>query len=79
MRRTRAKGREARGTVGEGGEEGKKRKNPQKGYGRNVENEGDSDGRRKNRREEIVGSVYVDTVYLENSKKAEREAQGTQG
>ena len=46
---------------------------------RNVENERDSDGRRKNRREEIVGSVYFDPVYLENSKKPEREAQGARG
>ena len=46
---------------------------------RNVENEGDSDGRRKNRREEIVGSVYFDPVYLENSKKTEKEAQGARG
>ena len=58
MRRTRAKGREARGTVGEGGGGEKKRKKPQKGYGRNVENEGDSDGKRKNRKDENVGSVF---------------------
>ena len=45
---------------------------------RNVENEGDSDGKRKNRREEIVGSVYFDPVYLENSKKqrGKRKALG---
>ena len=79
MRGTRAKGREARGTVGEGGGGEKKRKKPQKGYGRNVENEGDSDGRRKNCREEIVGSVYFDRAYLENSKTTEREAPGAQG
>ena len=78
MRRTRVKGREARGTVGEGREGAKKRKKPQKGYVRNVENEGDSDGRRKHRREDIVGSVYVYPVYLENIKKTEREAQGAQ-
>ena len=64
MRTTRAKGREARSTVEEGGGGEKKRKKPQKGYGRNVENEVDSDGRRKNRREEIGGSVYFDRVYL---------------
>ena len=57
MRTTGAKGREARSTVGEGGGGEKKRKKPQKGYGRNVENEVDSDGRRKSRRDEIVGSV----------------------
>ena len=65
--------------VGEGGGGEKKRKKPQKGYGRNVESEGDSDGRSKNRREEIVGSVYFDRLYLGNSKKTEREAQGAQG
>ena len=79
MRRTRAKGREARGTVGEGGEGEKKRKKPQKGCGPNVENEGYSDGRRKNRKEENVGSVFFYPVCLENSKKTEREAQGAQG
>ena len=46
------------GTVGEGGGGEKKRKKPQKGYGRNVENEGDSDGKRKNRKDENVGSVF---------------------
>ena len=45
---------------------------PQKVYGRNVENEVDLDGRRKNRREEIVGSVFFYPVYLDNSKKTER-------
>ena len=62
MRKTRAKGREARGTVGEAGGGEKKRKKPQKVYGRNVENEGDSDGRRKNCREENVGSIFLSSI-----------------
>ena len=79
MRTTRAKGREARSTVGEGGGGEKKRKKPQKVYGRNVENEVDLDGRRKNRKEEIVGSIFFYPVYLDNSMKTEREAPGAQG
>ena len=47
---------------------------------RDVENEGDSGGRRKNipGRQKSVGSVDVDPACLENRKEAEK-AQGVQG
>ena len=56
----------------------KKRKKPQKRYRRDVENGGDSSGRRDKRRRDSVGSVKVDQGYRENSKEAERQAPDAQ-
>ena len=42
-------------------------------------NRGDSDGRRKKRRQESASSVNVDRGYLKNRKEAEREDQCAQG
>ena len=65
--------------IGEGGGEAKKRKIKQNGYRRGAENGGDLDGRRKKRRQEVIGSLDVDPEDLENRKEAGREAQGAQG
>ena len=59
-------------------EEGRRSKKKQK-YRRDVDNGGDLSGRRKQRRQESVGSVDVDREYLDNKKKAGREVQGAQG
>ena len=47
-------------------------------YRRDVENEGDSGGRRKKRRQENEGSVNVDPGHPKNRKEAEREALGAE-
>ena len=78
MRKTRAQRREARDNIGEGGGEIKKRTNPHNSCRCDVGNGADLGGNRKERRQERVGSVSTDPDYLENSKEAEREAQGTQ-
>ena len=65
--------------VGEGGGEGKKRKKPHNNCRRDMRNGGDLGVKRKKRRQERVGSVAADPDNLESSKKAGREAQGTQG
>ena len=63
MRRVRAQGRQARDRIGEGGGEAKKRKQPMKNYRRDVENGGDSGGRRKKNADKSVGSVDADPEY----------------
>ena len=59
MRRTRVRGRKARDRVGEDEGGANKRKKHQKSSRRDVENGGDSGGRRKIRKQESVGSVNV--------------------
>ena len=64
--------------VGEGGGEAKKRKKPHKNCRRDVGTGGDFGRKRKNRRQERVGSELANPDNPENSKKAGGEAQGTQ-
>ena len=73
MRRARAQGREARDRIGEGGEEAKKRKKPQKSCRRDVGNRGEK------RRQESVGSVDVNPEDLEKRSEAGRKAQDAEG
>ena len=56
----------ARDRIGEGGEEAKKRKKPQEIYRRDVENGGDLGGKRKECRQESIGSIDVDPEALDN-------------
>ena len=65
--------------VGEGGRDAKKRKKPHKTCRRNMGNGRDLGGKRKKRRKESVGPVAAKPDNLENNKKAEGGAQGTQG
>ena len=65
--------------MGESGGEAKKRKKSHESCRRDVVNGGDFGGKRKKRRQERVDSAATDPDNLENSKGAEREAQGTQG
>ena len=78
MQSTRVKRQAKRGIIEEGGGEENKRKKPQTTYRRNVQNGIDLGGRRTKRRQESIGSVYVDPEYLENIKKTGRETQGAQ-
>ena len=55
------------------------REKPQKSYGRDVENERDSGGRKKYQRQKSVGSVNANPKDPENSKEAVGEAQETRG
>ena len=64
--------------IGEGGGETKKRKKPHKSCRHDVGNGRHLGGKRKQRREEGVGSVAADEDNLEKSKEARGEAQGTQ-
>ena len=59
--------------------EAKKHKKPHRSCRCDMGNGGDLGGREKKRRQEKVGSVAADPDNLENSKKAERDAQGSQG
>ena len=68
-RRTRAQEREARDRIGEGGGEAKKRKKPQEIDRRDVENGGDLGGKRKECRQESIGSLDVDPEVLESRKE----------
>ena len=77
-----AQGREARERVREGGRQVKKRNKSQKSYRCDVEYGGDSGERSEKRRRESVGSALIDVDpggSDNNSEKAEREGQGTQG
>ena len=56
MWRTRAQGREARDRIGEGGREAKKHKKKRKIYIRDVENEVDWSGKKKNVDEKVLVS-----------------------
>ena len=80
IRRIRVQRWEARNMIGNGGREAKKHKKPQKRYGRDVGNGGESGEWRKKRRQESIGSVdidpkdlNIDPEDLENRKEAERE------
>ena len=79
MRRIGAQRRESKDRIGEDGGEAKKRKDLQKSYIRDVENGGDSGGRRKKRKKGSIGSVDVDPEDIENRKKVGTKAQGAQG
>ena len=68
-----------RDRIGEVRREAKKRKNSQRSCRRDVGNGGDLGGNRKKHRQESVGSAAGDPDNLENSNKAGKEAQGTQG
>ena len=65
--------------IGEGGREAKKRKKPHKRCRRDVGNGGDLCGKRKERRQERIGSVAANLDNLETSKEAGEKAQGTHG
>ena len=65
--------------IGEGGGEGTKPNKSHKICRRDEGNEGDLGVKIKKPRQEGVGSVAADPDNLENSKKAGREARGTQG
>ena len=65
--------------IKEGGGKAKKRKKSHNSCRRDVGNGGDVGVKRKKRRQERVGSVAADPDNLENSKKAGRDAKGTQG
>ena len=65
--------------VGEGGRDGKKRKQPKNSCRRHVGNGGDLGGKRKKCRKERVGLVAANPDNLESNKEAGRGAQGTQG
>ena len=69
----------ARDRIGEGEGPANKRKKPQKRYRRDVENGGELGERRKQRRQEIIGSEDVDPEDLDNRKEAGKEAQGAHG
>ena len=66
-------------SIGKSGGGAKKRDKPYKSRRRNVGNGRDLNEEIKKRRQERVGSVAVESDNLENTKKAGREAQCTQG
>ena len=51
---------------------------PHKRCRRDVGNGGDLGGKRKHRKQEMIGSVAADPDKLDNSKEAGRDAQSTQ-
>ena len=65
----RARGREAMDTIGKGGKEAKKRKEPQGSCRRYVGNGGGMGGKRGKRRQEIAGLVAVDPDNLRIARK----------
>ena len=57
----------------------KKRKKPQNSCRRRARNGGDTSGKRKQCRKEMVGSVAANPDNLESKKEAGGGAQGAQG
>ena len=64
--------------IGGGGGKTKRHRKPHESCKRDVGNGGDLGGNRGKRRQKSIGSVAADPDNLENRKKAERQAQGTQ-
>ena len=59
--------------IGKGGREPKKRKKPHKCSRRYVQNRGHVGGKRKKRRQQMVGSVADNPDNVENRKEGDRE------